>query len=469
MKVISNAITHLRSLFLTFLSFFIFFSFQNTVSAQCGCAVDITGGVEPVPMIIVLDNAGNGVLTDAALSNEIAPAGGCGYFPVPPSFEFLVFDTPPSDLDTEPVDVRNVDCTNVGAGAVTFYVSLQDNNSGDLTIYEEGCDGEIVEVTVTVQDNSEPTLINPANDCASLEPSFNMEDCDQGEMAILADLEAAVAALYEDNCGTVNVTANTSLDFPTTGDCDVTTTVNLTIDDGNGNSTTCDVDVTVIDDNIPTWTFSPSDITINTQNTSNGTSTGTSGLFVVVELDCDDPDLNSKLDYLRNSWLPNSVDDCGTPTVTEVVDQQLAGPFTCPEIDRYTVVWQSTDECGNVTTGTDRFRLRIEIHDNTSPIFAAPPVNPPANITLTADPGVCSVDLTASSLLEVTAEDCDNITYSYTVTGALSTTGSDNNANEVYPVGVSTITYEAEDACNAASSYVITLTVEDNEAPVIND
>jgi hypothetical protein len=94
------------------------------------------------------------------------------------------------------------------------------------------------------------------------------------------------------------------------------------------------------------------------------------------------------------------------------------------------------------------------VQDTTAPVITCP-----ANITTNTDPGIC-----AAFVLTGTATATDNCDSNPTING----TRSDNQPlNALYPKGTTTITWTATDASGNHSSCTQTVTVVDNEPPVI--
>jgi len=108
------------------------------------------------------------------------------------------------------------------------------------------------------------------------------------------------------------------------------------------------------------------------------------------------------------------------------------------------------DDSSGITV-TDTFTLAGQ--DNTDPQITCP-----ANITTTTDAGVCTANVTFSNA--TATDNCDG-TLTPSQTGGLSS-GSD------FPIGVSTIEYTATDASGNTEVCSFTITVEDQEPPVLS-
>ncbi|MEN9347164.1 MAG: hypothetical protein RLZZ77_675, partial [Bacteroidota bacterium] len=105
---------------------------------------------------------------------------------------------------------------------------------------------------------------------------------------------------------------------------------------------------------------------------------------------------------------------------------------------------------GNVTTCS----FIVTITDDENPTITCP-----ANITQTADAGLCSAAATINA--PVVADNCAvaSVTNDYNGTA---------NATDVYPVGTTTIIWTVTDIHGNASTCSMTVTVTDDEQPIIN-
>lgn len=116
----------------------------------------------------------------------------------------------------------------------------------------------------------------------------------------------------------------------------------------------------------------------------------------------------------------------------------------------HTVTVTATDDAGNNSSDTVVFT----VNDTTAPVITCP-----ANITSGTDPGTCSANINPG-----TATATDNCDSSTTIAG----TRSDSQAlNAPYPKGTTTITWRATDDAGNYSECTQTVTVVDNEPPVI--
>jgi uncharacterized repeat protein (TIGR01451 family) len=151
-----------------------------------------------------------------------------------------------------------------------------------------------------------------------------------------------------------------------------------------------------------------------------------------------------------NPGTATATDNCdGSPTITGTRSdgQPLNAPY--PK-GATTITWTATDDANNSSSCTQT----VTVNDT-----EAPTVTCPANVTRGTDPGTCSATFNAG-----TATASDNCPGA-TVNGVRS---DGQPLNAPYPKGTTTITWTATDASgNHSASCTQTVTVIDNEAPVI--
>ncbi|NCI48283.1 HYR domain-containing protein, partial [Sediminibacterium roseum] len=191
------------------------------------------------------------------------------------------------------------------------------------------------------------------------------------------------------------------------------TTVNTwTATDQAGNTTTCSFSVTVEDKNGPAVNMS--DIVINA---------AANACSAVATYD-----------------VRNVTTDCTQGPITIEYSVPSGSEFN---IGQNPVTVTATDALGNVSYTT----FYVIVNDVTAPAF-----NVPANITVNNDQGQCGAVVN----FNVTATDCNgaNVTYS-------------KQPGSFFQLGTTTVTVTATDDYNNTSSQSFTVTVLDNEPPVI--
>ncbi|MBK6826976.1 MAG: HYR domain-containing protein [Chitinophagaceae bacterium] len=186
--------------------------------------------------------------------------------------------------------------------------------------------------------------------------------------------------------------------------------------DGCGNFAECTQIITVNDQTAPTLTC-PAPVTVS--------------CAAAVPV----PDINS---------VTGVTDNCGGPvTVTHVSD--VISAQTC--LNRYTITrtYRATDVCGNFAECTQI----ITVNDQTPPVITCP-----ANITVNNTPNQCG------AIVNFTVTATDNCAGAITIT-SVPASGS------FFPVGTTTVTSTAVDACGNTSTCTFTVTVVDVQPPVI--
>jgi len=266
----------------------------------------------------------------------------------------------------------------------------------------------VCEFTVTVVDNEAPII----DEC----PNEIIVSNDPGACGALVTWTMPFAS---DNCGVTVTSSHNSGDFFPIG----TTTVIITATDAAGNVATCEFFVTVEDTELPTI-ICPADFVVTVSPST------CAGLVILPA-----PIVN---------------DNCPNFVVT--------GPFTAPiaglisggqwPVGIYTVSYIITDASGNQNTCS----YTVTVNDESAPIIVACP----DNITVNNAPGLCgaNVSWTVPSALD----DCGVVSFTST-----------HNPGDFFTVGQHIVTYTAEDASGNITICEFTITVIDNEAPVVSD
>jgi len=212
-----------------------------------------------------------------------------------------------------------------------------------------------------------------------------------------------------DNCGIqAMVVAPSSFSCENVG----ANTVTLTVTDVNGNTAACTATVTVYDNQAPTIT-APADVTANADSGkcyATGVELGTAA----------------------------TGDNCSVASV----DNDAPGQFP---VGTTTVTWTVRDVNGNTAQATQT----VTVYDNQAPTITAP-----ADVTANADSGKCY----ATGVELGTAATGDNC----------SVASVDNDAPGQFPVGTTTVTWTVRDVNGNTAQATQTVTVYDNQAPVIS-
>ncbi|MEE4177750.1 MAG: HYR domain-containing protein [Bacteroides sp.] len=317
--------------------------------------------------------------------------------------------------------LANVAATD-GCGAVTItndFTALSDEcgATGSATVTwtaEDDCGNTTTtSATFTIVDTTDPVF-------TTIPDNLTVECDGAGNTAQLNDWLVNVAAT--DGCGTVTITN----DFTGLSDlCGVTgsATVTWTAEDDCGNTTTTSATFTIEDTTDPLFTVVPDDLTV----------------------ECDGAGNTAQL----NAWLADvaATDGCGSVTIS---NNFTALSDECGATGSATVTWTAEDDCGNTATTSATFT----IEDTTPPAFFCPD-----DIIVTADPGQDFATIVIP--IPVVSETCGTVVLEndYTLT---------DNASGQYPLGITTITYTATDECGLVTTCSFTITVNDDEPPVIS-
>lgn len=345
--------------------------------------------------------------------------------------------------------------------------------------------------SVTVVDNQPPVITCPSSVNANVAPN-----------SCQAFVSYALPTI-SDNCATgltpvlVSGMASGS-SFPLG-----TTNLVYQANDGFGNSSSCTFTVTVNDNISPIMFGCPIDITVNvtpgtcgrvvqfahptatdncigsitpsvttgfasgsifplgastvTFQAVDGASNTASCSFVVTVIDNEDPVItcpaNISVPIIAGTCgatvtysLPTATDNCTTLVGPTLTAGQASGT-TFPE-GLTTVSYIVMDGSGN----TDNCSFTVTVIDNEDPTLTCP-----ADFVVSNDPSLCGAVATYS--LATVVDNCSTGIVPYVIIGSAS--------GSTFTFGDNTITYEAADASGNTNTCTFTITVEDNEAPIL--
>ena len=270
---------------------------------------------------------------------------------------------------------------------------------------------------VTVEDNEDPLITCVPNATRDTDPGV----CQYNVVGTEFD------ATFTDNCADGNITNNYTGAATLAGAVlpKGITTVVWTVNDGNGQTATCNTTITVEDNEDPTISCMP--------NATRDTDLGVCEYTVVgTEFDA------TFADNCTDGTIANNYN--GTATLAgEILPQGVT-----------TVIWTVMDGNGQTATCT----TIITIQDNEDPTIACVP-----NAIRNTDLGVCGYTVVGNEFDATFSDNCTNGNISNDFNGTATLQG------EVLPTGVTTIIWTANDGNGQTATCSTTITVEDNEAP----
>jgi hypothetical protein len=185
-----------------------------------------------------------------------------------------------------------------------------------------------------------------------------------------------------------------------------------TATDASGNSTSGQQKLTVVDTQAPVLAAAPANVTVECNAVPSATNL-------------------------------TATDNCGTATVA-MVELRING--NCPSNYTLKRTWTATDLCGNTSQRVQQITV-VDTH--------GPTLMVPANITRTNTAGQCGTNV---SFTATATDNCDAVTITYSPA-----------SGSFFAVGTTTVNVTATDACGNASTGSFTVTVTDNERPLINN
>lgn len=207
-----------------------------------------------------------------------------------------------------------------------------------------------------------------------------------------------------------------------------TTTVNVTATDVAGNVNACSFTVTIKDTEAPVITTCPGNQNVNTAPNQ---CEALVSFSATASDNCPDVQVKYYLNY-------------GAST-----QQEITSPHSFLKGD-YAVTVKAIDASGNMNATLCGFTVTVD--DNQDPTISAPP---PVNRNTGSS--TCTVYVSDADLGTPTVNDnCPGVDYQR----------SGVPANNLFPVGVTTITYTAMDAVGRTKTATQTVTITDNTAPV---
>ncbi len=299
-----------------------------------------------------------------------------------------------------------------GYGTGTGSGNIFNKGTTNVTVSaSNGCGTVNYSFTVVVTDNIAPTITAPA--------AISVNN-DEGACGAAVTLGYAVTA---DNCGVYSVT-NNSASFLVNGLFPVgTTTVTWTVTDNSGLTATATQIVTVVDAQDPEIT-APAAIAVNND-------AGKCGASLAITA-------------------PVVTDNCGVSGIIGTRSDELALTADYP-VGTTIITWTATDIHNRTSTVTQQ----VVVTDNEKPVITAN-----ANVAVNNDINRCDALVTVNT--PYAADNCVVSSVTGVRSDALALTAP-------YPVGTTTITWTAVDIHTNTQTSVQTITVTDNQKPVIHN
>ncbi|PKP49488.1 MAG: hypothetical protein CVT94_04800, partial [Bacteroidetes bacterium HGW-Bacteroidetes-11] len=334
----------------------------------------------PVDIIVECDGSGNGEALENWLAN-VAATDNCGEVEITNNFEGL------SNL-----------CGATGTATVIWTAT---DDCGNTTT---------TSATFTIVDTQSPVITCPQNITVNTDSGI----CG-------ATVQVPVPA-FNDACSSVTIVNSHNGTSNASGFYELgVTTIIWTATDECGNTSTCSMTVTVVDNEDP-HIICPQHITVFNDP-------GVCEAYVVVPQ-------------------PIVSDNCQIRTITNTYTQTDNASAIYP-VGTTIVWWTVVDMSGNSSSCF----MNVTVIDNEAPVIICP-----ESIVVNTDPGVCEANVTVPQ-----PEVSDNCGIASVVNSFNGTA----DASGIYPVGTTTINWIVTDIHGLTAECSMTVTVTDNEAPVI--
>ena len=287
----------------------------------------------------------------------------------------------------------------LGATTVTWTVTDGSGNTSSCSM------------SVTVSDNEAPSINCPGNVAVNT---------DSGVCAASISIDSPTTS---DNCSVASVindyngTSDASDTYPLG-----TTTITWTVTDGSGNTSSCSMDVTVTDVEIPTINC-PANVSVNTD----------AGVC----------------EAMTSIAAPVSSDNCSVASVINDYNGTSDASDIYP-LGTTTVSWTVTDGSGNTASCT----MNVTVTDNETPV-----INCPADVAVNTDAGICEAMTTIAA--PASSDNCSVVSVTNDYNGT-------SDASDTYPLGTTTVTWTVTDGSGNTSNCSMDVTVTDAELPVID-
>jgi hypothetical protein len=338
------------------------------------------------------------------------------------SFSVIILDEEAPQILGLPTLVEGVNDSGSCQGSVTWTEPTISDNCSDFVVSTSHQNGGLfpigtTTVTYTVDDLSgnqtsvafEVSISDIHGPEITGLPLGISTDTDPGScIAVVTWPEAVIADLCDTHV--VSQSHLSGAEFPIG-----LTMVSYVATDAAGNVTEVTFPITVTDNEAPQITFIPDN-----------------QVLIANEDECS---------MIANWDVPTAVDNCGIASITT---SALSGDQYSIGVN--TVAILVIDVNGNESNAA----FQITVVDNESPIITGAP----ADISVVSDPTICGAEITWVEPSVI--ENCDLLAFE-----------SDHVPGEVFPVGLTIVTYVATDFSGNSISASFTVTVIDEESPTI--
>lgn len=202
-------------------------------------------------------------------------------------------------------------------------------------------------------------------------------------------------------------------------------------------------------------------------------ASGVTKEFTVTVLDADPPQItcpDAIFTVTDAGTCAATIPDLGTPTVTDNDAVTVSGtrsdeqPLSAPyPKGTTTITWTAEDVSGNKSSCTQL----VVVSDEEAPAITPPFAD--AAITKDTDADVCTYTVKGVEFDASAADNCaGSITISYAWSGASKGTTTNSLAGVVFEKGTTAVVCTVTDANGNVAEWTFDITVEDNQAPVIN-
>jgi trimeric autotransporter adhesin len=344
----------------------------------------------------------------------------------------------PSSATSYTVTVTTNGCSATSAVATVNVNPVPVVNAGnDVTI----CNGESVTLTASGANTYEwsdgsltaSTTVSPVTTTTYTVIGTNANNCQSTDQVVVTVVNAPAASITASATticagAPVTLTANAGSGFTyvwNDGTNTVGTTQAITV------NPTVDTEYTVTVTNANNCSTTSAPVLITAEDFIDPTISAPADITVSTNINCEA--------LISNLGSPIASDNCTLASVTN------DAPVTFP-IGTTIVTWTATDAAGNSASATQT----VTVVDNIAPVISGMP----SPIVESNEPGACGA--TVSWIEPVANDNCAVITFI-----------SSHASGDVFPVGITTVTYTATDAAGNSTSASFTVRVNDTELPSI--